>query len=186
MTSSAFAELQRSYSVQRGDVVVAIVGATTGKSAVVGAMENVTVQRSLAILRPNPIDVRSDYLNLLMSSEVIQGQLHQIIAKYAAQPGIYLNELGGLQVIYPSLHDQDLIIAYVKSVSKPLNVTIERLIHEIDLLREYRTRLVADVVTGKLDVSEAAARLLEEELLLDLAAADDEPDDLPIEEEDDV
>ena len=24
--------------------------------------------------------------------------------------------------------------------------------HEIDLLREYRTRLVADVVTGKLDV----------------------------------
>ncbi len=31
--------------------------------------------------------------------------------------------------------------------------------HEIDLLREYRTRLVADVVTGKLDVREAATRL---------------------------
>ena len=30
---------------------------------------------------------------------------------------------------------------------------------EIDLLREYRTRLIADVVTGKLDVREAAARL---------------------------
>ena len=30
------------------------------------------------------------------------------------------------------------------------------------LLREYRTRLIADVVTGKLDVREAAARLLEE------------------------
>ena len=29
----------------------------------------------------------------------------------------------------------------------------------IDLLREYRTRLIADVVTGKLDVREAAARL---------------------------
>ena len=33
---------------------------------------------------------------------------------------------------------------------------------EIDLLREYRTRLVSDVVTGKLDVREAAARVLEE------------------------
>ena len=33
---------------------------------------------------------------------------------------------------------------------------------EIDLLREYRTRLVADVVTGKLDVREAAARLPDE------------------------
>ena len=29
-------------------------------------------------------------------------------------------------------------------------------------LREYRTRLIADVVTGKLDVREAAARLPEE------------------------
>ena len=34
---------------------------------------------------------------------------------------------------------------------------------EIELPREYRTRLIADVVTGKLDVREAAAKLLEED-----------------------
>ena len=33
---------------------------------------------------------------------------------------------------------------------------------EIGLLREYRTRLIADVVTGKLDVREAAERLPDE------------------------
>jgi type I restriction enzyme S subunit len=33
---------------------------------------------------------------------------------------------------------------------------------EIDLLREYRTRLTADVVTGKLDIRDAAARLANE------------------------
>ena len=33
---------------------------------------------------------------------------------------------------------------------------------QIDLLQEYRTRLVADVVTGKLDVREAAALLRNE------------------------
>ena len=33
---------------------------------------------------------------------------------------------------------------------------------EISLLREYRTRLIADVVTGKLDVCAAAAALPEE------------------------
>ena len=43
--------------------------------------------------------------------------------------------------------------------SVPLNLTISRLEREIELLREYRTRLVADVVTGKLDVREAAAQL---------------------------
>ena len=33
---------------------------------------------------------------------------------------------------------------------------------DIGLLREYRTRLIADVVTGKLDVREAAAGLPDE------------------------
>ena len=33
---------------------------------------------------------------------------------------------------------------------------------QIELLHEYRTRLIADVVTGKLDVREAAARLGEQ------------------------
>ncbi len=38
----------------------------------------------------------------------------------------------------------------------------DRARHEIDFLREYRNRLIADVVTGKLDVREAAANLPEE------------------------
>lgn len=37
-----------------------------------------------------------------------------------------------------------------------------RHVHEIALLREYRTRLTADVVTGKLDVRAAAAKLPEQ------------------------
>ena len=44
---------------------------------------------------------------------------------------------------------------------------------ETTLLREYRTRLIADVVTGKLDVREAAAALPEVDPLGD----DDEADD---------
>ena len=41
---------------------------------------------------------------------------------------------------------------------------------ETALVREYRTRLIVDVVTGRLDVREAAAALPEVDLL---AAADD-------------
>jgi type I restriction enzyme S subunit len=43
-----------------------------------------------------------------------------------------------------------------------LNSAISRFEREIELLREYRTRLVADVVTGKLDVREALSQLPEE------------------------
>jgi len=43
-----------------------------------------------------------------------------------------------------------------------LDAVMSRVTREIELLREYRTRLVADVVTGKLDVREAALRLPDE------------------------
>ena len=51
-----------------------------------------------------------------------------------------------------------------------LNDAISAARREIDLLREYRTRLIANVVTGKLDVRESAAQLpdeVEEQELLD-------------------
>ena len=45
---------------------------------------------------------------------------------------------------------------------RQFQLTTSHLEHEIDLLREYRTRLVADVVTGKVDVRDAATRLPDE------------------------
>ena len=44
----------------------------------------------------------------------------------------------------------------------PIQVASGRIEREIELLREYRTRLVADVVTGKLDVRPAARQLTAE------------------------
>jgi len=55
--------------------------------------------------------------------------------------------------------EQEAIVAFIQSETSGLNTAGSRLEREIELLREYRTRLVADVVTGKLDVREAAARL---------------------------
>ena len=54
-----------------------------------------------------------------------------------------------------------------------LNDAISAARREIDLLREYRARLIADVVTGKLDVREVAARLTK----VDPLAAEDDSDD---------
>ena len=67
--------------------------------------------------------------------------------------------LGRLVVVVPPLSEQDTILAYIHAETRTLTAAIARLEREIALLREYRTRLVADVVTGKLDVREAAARL---------------------------
>jgi type I restriction enzyme S subunit len=60
------------------------------------------------------------------------------------------------------LDEQRAIAAFISAATSGIYIKITRLGDELDLLREYRTRLVADVVTGKLDVREAAARLPEE------------------------
>ena len=73
----------------------------------------------------------------------------------------------------PPLDEQDSIVFFIESQSERVESAISRLEREIELLREYRTRLIADVVTGKLDVLEAAARLPEE---VEPATAVDEPD----------
>jgi type I restriction enzyme S subunit len=53
-------------------------------------------------------------------------------------------------------------VAFITDSTREVAEAISRLEREIDLLREYRTRLIADVVTGNLDVREAATRLPEE------------------------
>ena len=72
-------------------------------------------------------------------------------------------ELGSVQVPVAPPAEAKRIAQYIDAATGVTNTAIARLKREIELLREYRTRLVADVVTGKLDVREAAARLPEEE-----------------------
>jgi type I restriction enzyme S subunit len=62
----------------------------------------------------------------------------------------------------PPLDEQDAIVAYVEEQTHGINKSISLIRREIDLIREYRTRLVADVVTGKVDVRAAAAALPDE------------------------
>ena len=73
----------------------------------------------------------------------------------------------------PPVSEQAAIVSFVTEATRDIANTVDRLEREIELLREYRTRLVADVVTGKLDVREAAARLPNE---VASATAEDDTD----------
>jgi type I restriction enzyme S subunit len=67
-----------------------------------------------------------------------------------------------VRCVVPPVPEQIAITAHAERETEVLNTAISRLEREIDLLREYRTRFIADVVTGKLNVREAAARLPED------------------------
>ena len=99
-----------------------------------------------------------------------------------AYPAIAETRLGTLKVCAPPLPEQATIARFLDGKIEKVREGIARAQGEIDLLREYRTRLIADVVTGKLDARAAAAELPETD---PLAAADgtDAPadaDDAPV------
>lgn len=183
MTGQAFEELQRSYTLHTGDIVLALVGATTGKCAVVGDVQDVTVQRSLGILRPNPRIVSSSFLNVVIRSEFVQAQIRQTMDKYAAQPGIYLEDVGRLQVMFPNLRMQHRIVENVARETAPIDKIADHAVGEIEALKELRTRLVADIVTGKLDTCGKSAKLPKE---VEEATGIPEPDESIEEDEENM
>ena len=52
----------------------------------------------------------------------------------------------------PPLEEQKTICRWITEECKPLDDAIARTEDEIKLIREYRDRLIADVVTGQVDV----------------------------------
>ena len=67
-----------------------------------------------------------------------------------------------LPIAMPPLSEQSAIVEHLEKATTEIDAAITRTRRQIELLQEYRTRLIADVVTGKLDVREAAAQLLDE------------------------
>jgi type I restriction enzyme S subunit len=91
-----------------------------------------------------------------------------------------LSSLRDFVLPFPPIEEANQIESAIRTECHELERAISTAEREISLLREYRTRLIADVVTGKLDVREAAARLpaeAEEPEPLDKAEALTEDDE---------
>ena len=118
------------------------------------------------VLRPSVIGILAQYLQYWCLSkaviDVIDGSTFG-----ARMPRADWMFVGSMDFSIPPLPEQTAIVRYLDQATANIANTIARTRHQIDLLREYRTCLIADVVTGKLDVREAAACLPEVNPLAD-------------------
>ena len=77
----------------------------------------------------------------------------------AAQPGLAVERIMNLQLPVPNGREQNRIAEALNATLAWIVSAVARSHRQIELVKEYRTRLIADVVTGKLDVRDAAANL---------------------------
>ena len=83
------------------------------------------------------------------------------LSRGATRQRINLSRTAGRRITLPTIQQQRSIIEYVTREIVSTSMLQDNAERQIALLREYRTRLIADVVTGKLDVREASAVLPE-------------------------
>ena len=81
------------------------------------------------------------------------------LGKFATQLNLNTDTVGGIHVPYPPISERRQITAFLEDSSAKFDKAISQAHHQIDLMNEYRTRLIADVVTGQLDVRDAAVEL---------------------------
>ena len=101
-----------------------------------------------------------DFMVYSMNSVYYRQQVEQAISGAEGMANnLPLSELRSFVFALPPLSEAKKIAAHLEQEICQFVTAIVRTEREIALMREYRTRLTADIVTGKLDVREAVAKL---------------------------
>ncbi len=146
--------------IVKGDILFAGSGETLeeiGKSAVYLLEEPAVCGGDVIVLRPTRA-MNPEYLGYAAGAEPSQRQKSEMGRGFTVVH-IYGSELKHLAIPVPPLSEQAEIAAAVREAVGLTDAAILRAKREIELAREYRTRLIADVVTGKVDIRGLAAEL---------------------------
>ena len=124
-------ENKRTY-LEKGDVLLTIVG-TIGRTAVIDNEKNITLQRSVAVIKPIE-KIKSEYLVASLKTDSAKNQLNKR-SKGVAQKGIYLNDLKKIFISVPPITLQNEFSEIVKQIDKQ-KFEIEKSLKETQELYE--------------------------------------------------
>lgn len=138
--------------LRRGDTIISTVRTYLKAIWYVGEeADDLIASTGFAVLTPGK-NVEPEYLGYVIQSSAF---VNRVAANSIgiAYPAIAETVLGRFPVaLPPTVDEQQAIVAHIKTESAPLDDAIARTEEEIKLIREYRDRLIADVVTGQVDV----------------------------------
>ena len=149
--------------IQYGDVLFAGSGETIeeiGKSAVNLIKSEVCCGGDIILFRPS-VEVDAHFMGYVSDCPLSAHQ-KSCMGRGITVMHIYGDRLKYMWISLPPLAEQSAIAKFIGKTTVNIDAAIDHARREIELLQEYRTRLIADVVTGKLDIREAAANLPEE------------------------
>lgn len=122
--------------------------------------ENIALAQRIIKFRAIPEKLYNYYLKYWILSGSFQNDL-QSHATGSTALGIKASKLNLLQIALPPVLEQNKIVEYLDRQSKSCDSIIQKQYRVIDYLKEYRTSLISDAVTGKIDVRDYSERVSE-------------------------
>ncbi|HRP59405.1 MAG TPA: restriction endonuclease subunit S, partial [Vicingus sp.] len=145
-------ELAEPYLLKEGDILFARSGGTVGKTFQFKNYDGVACYAGYLIkAEPNTTKITSDYLFAFTNSGIYD-QWKSFIFNKATIENIGADKYSLLPVILPPLTEQQQIVYYIEKETAIINTTISKIEKELALTEEYKTALIAEAVTGKIDV----------------------------------
>ena len=127
-----YKKIHSTFKINKGDVLLTIVG-SIGETAIFNVSEEITFQRSVAILRPID-EVSSDFLYSEITSPKFQKFLN-LNKSTSAQPGIYLGDLANISFSFPENKEEQKMIGRLFT---DLNSTITLQQRKLELLKNQK------------------------------------------------
>lgn len=144
-------EYSKKSKVFKGDILFCKSGSTTGKSALVEIDDDFGIWSPLAIIRVNPEKITNSFMFQSIQSSLFKNQV-ETSWTFGTQPNIGMGALENLWIAVPPISEQEMINSYLKDELSKFELIISKTQQEIELLKEYKTALISEVVTGKIDV----------------------------------
>ena len=139
--------------VQDGDTIISTVRTYLKSIAAIKQPPiNLIVSTGFAVIRPK-ININSNYIGYLLQSEGFVGKVvsNSVGVSY---PAINSSVLISLPVVEPPINEQQKIAQFLDYKTAQIDKQKAKIKQAIELLKEYRTSLITNAVTGKIDVSQ--------------------------------
>ncbi|MEO5778032.1 MAG: restriction endonuclease subunit S, partial [Flavobacterium sp.] len=134
--------------IENNDLLFVKTGSTFGKTSLVENLpEKATINPQLLVFKQ--IKINTTFFFYVLLSELIQAQVKTSVIG-GTIPTISQEKIGNYYLFVPPLEEQKEIVAFVKKHLERIKTTISKIEQEIELIKEFKSSLINEVVTGKI------------------------------------
>lgn len=152
-------EIASAFRVYENDLVFALtrpIISTGIKAALIDSNEKILLNQRNCIFRAQKSMYNKwTYYMLLCSFFLTEFDLR--IDRTGQQPNISSNDIADINIPVPTEQEQEIILDFLNKMMSKIDLQKAKVQEAIELLKEYRTALITNAVTGKIDVRQVSS-----------------------------